>query len=525
MSVVARAESPPRAWDEVAAVRAAVPMPRLDQVSLVAARALRAPVAHVSLVGPEDQVLLGASGLRDPLDTTRVLPLTHSLCKAVVASGEPLAVRDLRRDPELCSNGAVVDHGVVAYAGVPVRSESGAVLGAFCVLDMRPRRWSAEQLEVLSATASLVESEIALQVADRDRRQAWRQLEYFHRAIQQVSDVVWSLDITGGHAELVYASPNSHRVFGGQVSVDGDLLDTLVGMVHVDDRPVIEQFNQRLLEGEPADTEVRIVGVDRRLRWVWIRAVPRWEDGRLFADGVTSDVSERHRLDDLRNQFLAIAGHELRTPLTVIRGYAELLVDLVKHDPVAAGQAGAIERRAGELGALINDFFDLARFQSGALRLDRGIVDVDQLLVEVVGDHDGAARRRGVAMELATEPAALMGDAVRLRQVVDNLVTNAVKYTPGGGRVRVLCVRHDDTVEIRVEDSGIGVSEEDLPLLFERFYRTDNGRQQSLEGTGLGLAVVKALVELHGGTVTAAVRPGGGMVFAVVLPTTVDDVA
>ena len=195
-------------------------------------------------------------------------------------------------------------------------------------------------------------------------------------------------------------------------------------------------------------------------------------DGELFADGVTSEITERKQVEEMRTQFLAIAGHELRTPLSVIRGYAEVVASQVVDQPVVHRQVAAMQRRAAEMERLLSDFFDLAKLGSDQFELALSQVRVDQLVQEAVTDHALAAAEGQVELRLTTDAAVtLRADPARVRQVLDNLLSNAVRHTPEGGEVRVACGRHDGAVRLGIENDGPEVAEEDASRLFERFYR------------------------------------------------------
>lgn len=340
----------------------------------------------------------------------------------------------------------------------------------------------------------------------------------FHRVLSRLDDFVWTVELLpDGRSEVLYASDAKDPYTDATTPRTGDHWSAIARHTHPDDVGRLTEFGRQLAHGEPADVELRIRDEDARTRWLWVRAAPRFEDGRTYVDGITSDISQRMALDDLRNQFLAIAGHELRTPLTVIRGYAETLAEEVSN-PRAARHAAAIERRAHQLELLIADFFDLAKFQSGQIKLSLAPVRLDKVVRDVVGDLTSTAAERGVHVELRTVPVTAVGDVVRIRQVVDNLLDNAIKYNNPLGTVVVSCAEVDGTAVLEVADSGIGVPPEELPQLFERFFRASNGQTHTITGTGLGLAVVKAIAEAHAGTVTADANDSGGLTVTLRLP-------
>ena len=224
-----------------------------------------------------------------------------------------------------------------------------------------------------------------------------------------------------------------------------------------------------------------------------------------------------------RDDFLATVSHELRTPLTSMIGWIQLLQD--ESDPELLMQGlDTIGRNARAQGRLIEDILDFSRINAGKLRLDVRpieLIDVIRAAIEVVGPAAGA---KGIAIDSVLDPNAgiVSGDPDRLQQVVWNLLSNAAKFTPRGGRIQIRLQRVQSQAVLSVSDSGQGISPEFLPRVFDRFSQADPTSTRSQSGLGLGLGIVKHLVELHGGTVEASSKgPGTGSTFSVRLPVTV----
>ena len=178
-----------------------------------------------------------------------------------------------------------------------------------------------------------------------------------------------------------------------------------------------------------------------------------------------------------------------------------------------------MERNSGRLLRLVGDLLFVAQADAGRLTLERAKVDVAALAADCVEAARPVADQRSIELQLAAEPVpALVGDRGRLAQVLDNLVSNALKFTPEGGRVEVRTSVTDDYVRLDVEDSGIGIPAEEQPRLFERFFRAASATEQAIPGTGLGLAIVKAIVEAHAGRIEVVSAPGKGTTFRVELP-------
>jgi signal transduction histidine kinase len=249
------------------------------------------------------------------------------------------------------------------------------------------------------------------------------------------------------------------------------------------------------------------------------------QDAQMEAEDARRTLSDQNRrlleLDRLKDEFLSLVSHELRTPLTSIRGYLDLVLDeeAGELNPEQRRFLKAVERNSGRLLRLVGDLLFVAQADAGRLTLERAKVDVAALAADCVEAARPVADQRSIELQLAVEPVpALVGDRGRLAQVLDNLVSNALKFTPEGGRVEVRTSVTDDYVRLEVEDSGIGIPAEEQPRLFERFFRAASATEQAIPGTGLGLAIVKAIVEAHAGRIEVVSAPGKGTTVLVELP-------
>jgi two-component system sensor histidine kinase BaeS len=258
---------------------------------------------------------------------------------------------------------------------------------------------------------------------------------------------------------------------------------------------------QRMGAGAPS-TRVEVKGRD--------------EIGRLAE--AFNDMSEsRDRLEQNRKAMVSDIAHELRTPLSNIRGWLEATQDGVSR--LDDELVGSLLEEALHLQHIVDDLQDLALADAGTLRVHPEPLDANLLLNQVAAAHTPRALAAGVA--LSVHPAAdpeLSADPVRLRQALDNLVSNAIRHTPPGETVSLHCGWDGDEVAFEVADTGVGIGPEDLPHVFDRFWRADPSRNRRSGGSGLGLAIVRKLVQAHGGTVTAASVLGQGSTFTVRLP-------
>ncbi len=250
-------------------------------------------------------------------------------------------------------------------------------------------------------------------------------------------------------------------------------------------------------------------------------AVPLLDAGQpTGALVVLHDITRLRRLEQMRRDFVANVSHELRTPLSSIRGYAETLREGAVDDKEHRLEfLKTIEEQAQGLTKLVDDLLDLSAIESGHRPPRLAPVEAGPLAREVARHFGAAAAGRGVALSvtLPEDLPRVLADKDQLRQVLVNLVDNAVKYTESGGAVEVSARAQGAEVVFAVRDSGLGIPEADLPRVFERFYRVDKARTREAGGTGLGLAIVKHLVEAQGGRVWVESRQPGGSTFSVAL--------
>jgi two-component system sensor histidine kinase SenX3 len=243
----------------------------------------------------------------------------------------------------------------------------------------------------------------------------------------------------------------------------------------------------------------------------------RREDVRYFSP------DELRRVNKIRRDFVANVSHELKTPATSLRLLAESLEETIDEDPAQARLfAAQLKKETGRLSQLINDLLDLTRLESEE-RVENPVpVDVRNVLMTVLARMRGTARKKNITLKWKRFGRAaqytVRGDETQLSSMFTNLVDNAVKYTPPGGRVEVTGSFEGSEIVIRVSDTGIGIPEGKLPRIFERFYRVDKARSKETGGTGLGLSIVKHVAENHGGRVTVESTLGEGSTFTVYLP-------
>ena len=289
--------------------------------------------------------------------------------------------------------------------------------------------------------------------------------------------------------------------------------------------PAVQKvLDQALAESAPRREPIELVGFGARHLKVYVS--PLREQSSPGAIMVLHDTSELHRLERLRQDFVANVSHELKTPLAVVKACVETLQDGAADDPDARGPfLASIAEQAERLHALILDLLSLARIESGAELMEFEELPIGKIVTRCLNRQRPRAEAKQMTLALEPSPAdaAVWADEEGLVQILDNLLDNAVKYTQEGGTVRVAWRAAGPTVCVTVADNGPGIPERDLPRIFERFFRVDRARSRELGGTGLGLSIVKHLAQALNGSVKAASALGTGTTFTVCLPRTADD--
>ncbi len=233
---------------------------------------------------------------------------------------------------------------------------------------------------------------------------------------------------------------------------------------------------------------------------------------------VLHDITRLKELDKIKSEFVSIVSHDLRTPLTAIRGYVELLPRVGPLNEQQRDFVTRVEFSMNNIVTLISDLLDIGRIEAG-VDWDMQLLSLPDLIQDAVQEQQAEAAYQQHVLALdVTDLPPIRGNARRLRQVVNNLVSNAIKYTPPGGQITVTARADGDFVFLHVRDSGIGIALEDQRHIFEKFYRVRSDATERINGSGLGLSIVKAIVEKHHGRVWVKSEPGQGSTFSVVLP-------
>ena len=329
-------------------------------------------------------------------------------------------------------------------------------------------------------------------------------------------------------SRLVFANDAADRLFDLGPSAVGRLVAELIRAPQVH-----EAIDATLLGPGPHRAEIAVPGLEgwprAPERSFSVQGTPLPGNPPPGAVIVFQDVTEIRRLERVRQDFVANASHELKTPLAAIKAYTETLIDGALYDEeVNVRFLSQIDDQADRLDRLIQDLLSLARLESGHDLYNHIPTNLAPVVRRSVEAHRARAEAKEIRYKLdmsaEAERAVAVADEEAIRQVVDNLVDNAIKYTPDGGRIGVNLSVERSTIALVVADTGIGIPRDDLPRIFERFYRVDKARSREMGGTGLGLSIVKHLVGSLGGTVAVESRPGVGTTFTVRLPAAAEGV-
>jgi PAS domain S-box-containing protein len=319
-----------------------------------------------------------------------------------------------------------------------------------------------------------------------------------------------------------------HRVLG--YTSTELMAHPFIDLVHYEDREATANAVAELTQGKPiALFENRYRCKDGAYRWFNWTATPKLDEQLIYA--VAHDTTDRKILEQqtqetlkMRNDFVSFVTHQLRTPLSGIKW----MLELAKETDEAEEKASYVEdarESADRLIGLVNDLLDASRLESGKLQVSLEPVQLRQLTDDVLADVATLVRERNHELDIQCDPdvPTAMLDLQLLRQVILNLASNAIKYTPPGGRIEIRIRREGNALHWSIRDSGIGISEESQKRLFEKFFRADNAHTIDTEGTGLGLYLVRLIVERLGGTITCESEVGRGTLFHFMLPITAGD--
>lgn len=506
-----------------------------DRLSRLGARVFQAPIVLVSLIDQTRQWYKSCYGI-DVKETGRDV----SFCAHAILTDDPLVILDASADPRFYDNPLVTGEPHVRfYAGAPLIAPDGSRIGAFCAVDQSPRReFTRDQVEMLRDFAAIVMEELELRRTARDlaeTEKALRTSEDRFNAFMDHSPALAFIKDTDGR--MLYVNSACERIWSRKACDWVGKTDAELWPPDVAER--IRKSDLEVLRDRTILTVVEEAPVTQSdlHQFLTFKFPFTDESGVTFLGAMAVDVTDRLKLEEqlreqtrraneasrLKSEFLANMSHELRTPLNGIIGFSELLADGKGGELTAKQQRfiGNILLSSRHLLHLINDLLDLAKIEAGKLELDPRAVSASSLVSEVADSMRSLADLKHItlSMHVDSEAEHLFVDPARFKQVVYNYVSNAIKFTPDNGSVTVK-VTSDSNRSVRLDvcDTGIGIDAVNLPRLFQQFHQLDTGAAKRYAGTGLGLALVKRLVEQHGGYVDVKSELDAGSCFSAVFP-------
>jgi PAS domain S-box-containing protein len=349
--------------------------------------------------------------------------------------------------------------------------------------------------------------------------------EQWYRAI--VATMQEGLVVIDGHGVVAWANPRAEQMLGSGRIVGTTLYDPIWNAVQDDGSALMKQNHPgaiALRSGRPlSGVAMGMRRADATMIWLSVNADPIFADNDVAPRGALltfRDVTRERAADQVRTEFVSQVSHELRTPLTSIKGYVDLLLDDARLTDEQRDFLAVVKRNTERGEGLISELLDISQIDTGRLKLVRNALNVRVLIDEIISSMRPLIDQHELEV-FQHFPATLepvWADARRVGQIVSNLLSNAIKYTPRGGKIHITGFDDRGYVIIEVQDNGIGISAEEQKRLFQRFFRASNRMTREVAGTGLGLALTRSLVELHGGQITCESAPGIGTTFRFTLP-------
>jgi PAS domain S-box-containing protein len=478
--------------------------------------------------------------LRDQSRAAAV-PMGVGLLGRVWQSGVVAAVEDLTQANDYAGVDVAQAAGLRSLIAFPV-VDAGVVIGVIEVLAGHVRSVQDDEVTMLST----IGVEIGQFIRRSDIAQALRRSEADHRAIFERSPI--GIVRISGDGELVEANP----ALLGMLEHDFEAMrsNAWPDLLRAYDQAASRQRFAPLLAGITSGGSVQVRAATKSGKWLWLQltatSIPD-SDGRLehllvMIEDVTTvrETSDQlaealesqrgananlERLDRTKTEFLSIVSHEFRTALTGIQGFSELIRDGGLEPDEVRAYGGYIFNDADRINRLIGDMLDLDRMESGRMSMRAGDVDINEVLTEAMA-RAGSAAASPIEFKSDLDPRLpiVVGDRDRLIQVVSNLVSNAIKYSPDGGTVTLSTRSEGGFALVSVTDTGLGIPPDEIGHVFERFRRVRSGAAQSIPGTGLGLTIVKQIVEMHGGKIWVESAVGHGSAFHFTVPLVAENV-
>ncbi len=425
------------------------------------------------------------------------LPPLEILLQQIKEKHSSIIIEDAHKDPQWQLG---PDDSIRSVIIVPLAGRLD-LLGLFILAHEQPGYFNVEHQLLLQAIAS--QASIAVENA-RLYTSLVQEEQKFTAVLNHAADAILMFD---AEKHLLLANPAGHRLF-----TDYEI-----------------KVGQQLPEGLGYDALLRLLEQTESSSTAPVREI-NWPDKRVFSVALTSlaedgcvivlhDVTHFKSLERVKNEFIATASHDLRNPIASIEGFSRLIEQAGSLNKSQKEFARRIQSTAESMIELVENMLDLAQMDLGAEPKNE-MVNLTHLLSEIADEFQPQAQGKSQLLTLVKSKNGIIirGDTLQLRQALRNLVSNAIKYTPNGGTITLSLECGTNTAKIRIQDTGYGIPLDDLPFIFDRFYRAQHKETKDIQGNGLGLAIVKSIVERHGGLVQVESKPGVGSCFSFSLP-------
>jgi len=346
---------------------------------------------------------------------------------------------------------------------------------------------------------------------------------HLSNVLRSIGDAVITFDANG---EVILTNPQGHMLLQQWQSIENEwIVEEGLNYPKVP-APLRENYIKVLNHGKDCTDKIHVQS------FVWSVVFTPLMSGEKMRGvvAVMRDVTEEQKVDKIRRDFVANISHEIRTPLQMLQGYSEALLDDIVASPEERQElVQVIYDESVRMGRLVNDFLDVARMEAGHMNMKQQLVDVSGLMVRVVRKFTVYAKERNIELQFTSSSEQLIlqhADEDRLEQVLTNLIDNAFRHTDAGKKVMIeaseVSLNHQPFVQLKIKDEGHGIPAEDIPYIFERFYKADKARKRGTSsGTGLGLAIVKNIIDQHKGKIAVDSLVGHGTTFTILLPVTI----
>ncbi len=488
----------------------------LREIVSQAALLLTAESCVLRLVEGDRLVVRAVQGEAADLLAGEQAPIAGGPTGEVLARRVSVAVADMAADDRFLPDDPLLQARFSAYLGAPILSPDGDLRGVLALYDRRRRTWKPDEIEALEAFAN--SATVALQNALLYQRVA-QEKEKSEAIIASIADGVVVVG-PDGRVEMWNRAAAAMTGVSSRQALRRTLKELLRTEFGEAEDAAFEALQAASAEG--IGVEIRLGRGDREI-WLSARAAQLRDpvEDRVGTIYALRDVSEDRELDQLKSDFVATVSHELRTPLTSIYGFAETLLrgDVSFPDEDRRTFLTYIASESERLTRLVDGLLSVTRLEAGGVELELADIDVADVLREIVVRQTERVRdTHTFELSVPGEPLVVAADRDKLRQIVLNLVDNAIKYSPDGGAVTVGAQRRLDVVEVRVADHGIGISAADQRNLFRKFFRADARMTRGIRGIGLGLYLTRGFVTAMGGRIRVESEPGQGSTFIVELP-------